>query len=200
MTQRIENRLPYFLLVVFVLALIALFASTANAQTPAPSPTPSATPAPDPNDGVHFVTDSAFYQLSSGKQATVFTARVPVTPRYSGVFSQWLIPTAKGNISMAGIEFRETLSSLIKKQSTNLNLAKFEIFARGQLGSEVNAIDNNRSFAYGIEGGLEFPIGTIGGGTVKTGVRFGFVGVPSAKEKFQLGSQATISPQVSVSF
>lgn len=195
MTERIENRLPLFLLVVFVIALLALFATTAQAQTPAPSPTPS----PEANQGVHFVNDCALYQLSGGKQATVCSARVPVTPRYSGVFSQWFVPTAKGNISMAGVEFRERLSHLLKKQGTNLDLSKFEIFARGQLGSEIDA-SNNRNFAYGVEGGVEFPIGTIGGGTVKTGVRFGFVGVPYAKEKFQLGSQATISPQVSVSF
>lgn len=180
----------------FIATLFLALSVAAVAQTPSPTPTP----APAPNDGVHFVTDSAFYQLSSGKQATVFTARIPVTPKFSGVFSQWLIPTAKGNISMAGVEYRVPLSSLIKGKSTNLDLHKFEVFARGQLGSEVNAIDNNRSFAYGAEGGIEFPIGTIAGGTVKTGVRFGFVGVPQAREKFQLGSQATISPQVSVSF
>lgn len=31
-------------------------------------------PPPAPNDGVHFVEDTAFYQLTGGKQATVFTA------------------------------------------------------------------------------------------------------------------------------
>lgn len=183
----------------FIAVLILAFSVSAIAQTPSPTPSPTPAPVAEPNVGVHFVSDCALYQLSSGKQATVCTARIPVTARYSPVFSQWFIPTAKGNISMGGVEFRDRLSHLIKAKSTNLDLNKFEVFARGQLGSEVDA-SNTRSFAYGIEGGLEFPVGTIGGGTVKTGVRFGFVGVPGANEKFQLGSQATISPQVSVSF
>src|ERR1051326_5102229 len=177
-------------------ALLALMVTLASAQAPTPTPTPVA----DPNDGVHFVTDSAFYQLSNGKQATVFTARIPVSSRYSGVLSQWLVPTAKGNISLGGVEFPETLAHLLKNQYANPDLKKLEVFARGQIGTELNSIDNSRNFAYAIEGGLEFPIGTVAGGTIKTGVRFGFLGVPGAREHFELGSQATISPQVSVSF
>jgi hypothetical protein len=157
------------------------------------------TPTPGPNDGVHFVTDTAMYQLSNGQQATVFTARLPVTSRYSAVLSGWMVPAAKGNISLGGLEFREKLAQLFKK-ATNPDLAKVEVFARTQLGSELNSVDSSKHFAYGFEGGLEFPVGTIAGGTIKTGVRFGFLGVPGAHERFQLGSQATISPQVSLSF
>lgn len=168
-----------------------LFSIVAAAQT--------ATPPPEPNTGVHFVTDTAMYQLSSGKQATVFTARLPVSPRFSGVFSQWLVPPVNGNISLAGVEFRETLAHILKNATFNPDLQKLEVFARGQLGSEIDS-DNSRNFAYGLEAGVEFPIGTIAGGTVKTGVRFGFLGLPYEGQHFVLGSQATISPQVSVSF
>jgi hypothetical protein len=173
---------------------IAMLPVLAMAQT-------TTTPPPESNDGVHFVTDSAFYQLSDGKQATVFTARLPVTARFSGLFSQWLIPTAKGNISLGGVEFREKLGHLLKNAAkTNLDLNKFEVFARAQLGSELASADGSKHFAYGVEGGIEFPVGTVAGGTIKTGVRVGFLGVPYAREKFQLGSNATISPQVSISF
>lgn len=158
------------------------------------------TPPPPPNDGVHFVEDSAFYQLSGGKQATVFTARIPLTGYYSPVFSQWFVPTSKGNISMGGVEYRRILGSFFKNTQTNIDLYKFQVYGRVQIGSEVNSVDNSRKFAYGVEGGLEYPIGTMAGGTVKAGVRFGFLGVPGAGEHFQLGSQATISPNVSVSF
>lgn len=169
-----------------------LFSSWLVGQTP--------TPVPDPNVGVHFVTDTAFYQLSGGKQATVFTARIPVSVRYSGVLSQWLVPTAKGNVSLGGVEFRETLVHLIKSPNANPELQKLEVFGRGQIGTEMNSLDNSRNFAFAFEGGVEFPVGTVAGGTIKTGVRFGFLGVPGAKEHFELGSQATISPQISVSF
>jgi len=136
------------------------------------------------------------YQLSDGKTATVFSARLPVSPRFSGVFSQWLVPPVDGNISLAGIEFRETLARLVKSSNFNPDLQKLEIFARGQLGSEIDS-DNTRNFAYGIEGGVEFPVGTIAGGTVKTGVRFGFLGLPYEGKHYLLGSNATISPQIS---
>lgn len=188
---------------IYAVALsFALAAATALAQSqPAPAPSPSPAPVVESNAGVHFVTDSAFYQLSDGKQATVFTARLPATPRFSGVFSEWLVPTAKGNISLAGIEYREVLSHIFKgAAATNIDLSKFEIFARSQLGSEQNAVDGSKKFAYGVEGGIEFPVGTIGGGTVKTGVRIGFLGIPGTGERFRLGSQATISPQVSLAF
>ena len=175
--------------------LIALvLACACMAQTPTPTPAPV-----DPNAGVHFVTDTAMYQLSDGKTATVFSARIPVSPRFSGVFSQWLVPPVNGNVSLAGVEFRESLASLVKNANFNPDLAKLEIFARGQIGSEIDS-DNTRNFAYGIEGGLEFPVGTIAGGTIKTGVRFGFLGLPYEGKHIVLGSNATISPQVSVSF
>lgn len=169
---------------------IVLLPTIALAQTLAPAPTPES------NDGVKFVSDTAFYQLTGGKQATVFTARVPVTRRFSGMFSQWLIPTAKGNISEGGVEFREILAHILKAKGTNLDLKKFEVFARGMIGSEIDAA-NNRNFAYSFEGGIEFPIGTVAGGVVKTGVRFGFLGVPGSNEHFQLNGQGTISPQIS---
>ncbi len=168
---------------------------SAGAQTPSPTPAP----APEANEGVHFVTDTALYQLSDGKQATVFSARFPVTPRFSGVFSQWLVPPVGGNVSLAGVEFREKLAHLVKNQSLNPELAKFEVFGRAQLGSEIDK-DNKRNFAYGFEGGLEFPVGTIAGGTIKTGVRLGFLGIPYEGQHYRLGSNATVSPQVSISF
>lgn len=178
----------------FVVVFVLMVAS-AFGQAAAPTPTP----VPDPNDGVHFVTDTAFYQMSSGKNATVFSARVPLTARFSGVFSQWLVPPVNGNISMAGVEYRRSLADLLKNASVNPELKKFEIFARGQIGTEIDS-DNSRNFAYGIEGGLEFPVGTVAGGVIKTGVRIGFLGLPYEGAHYVLGSQATISPQVSVSF
>jgi hypothetical protein len=178
----------------FVVGLVLMVAGAfGQAATPGP------TPVPDPNAGVHFVTDTAFYQMSSGKQATVFSARVPLTPKFSGVFSQWLVPPVNGNISLAGVEYRRSLADLLKNSSMNPDLKKLEIFARGQIGTEIDS-DNSRNFAYGIEGGLEFPVGTVAGGVIKTGVRIGFLGLPYEGTHFVLGSQATISPQVSVSF
>lgn len=201
-----------------ILLLVLALPLAVCAQTPTPTPAPSPTPdcssaaiaagTAESNCGVHFITGSAFYQLSNGKQATEFDARLPLTPRWSGFAAVFAIPGAQGNVTVAGPEFRERLSHLLGKQSikTNqsLNLSKVEVFGRGGLGSEVNSVNNQRSFAYSVEGGLEFPIATVAGGpVVKTGIRVGYLGVlhyGAAPEKYFLGSNTTISPQVTISF
>lgn len=202
-----------------VLAIFA-FCAISLSQTPAPSPSPTPAPASnsacsstaiqagtaESNCAVHFVTGSAFYQLSNGKQATEFDARVPLTPRWSGFAAVYAVPTAQGNITVAGPEFREKLGHLLKSKSTQstLNLNKIQVFGRFGLGSEINSQNNNRSLAYLAEGGISFPVATVAGGpVVQAGVRIGFLGVvhPGAvPEKFYLGSNTAISPQVSVSF
>lgn len=187
------------------------------AQNPTPTPIPAAT---DPcsssainagtapaNCGVHFITGSAFYQLSNGKQATEFDARLPVAPHWSGFAAVFAVPGAQGNITVGGVEYRERLSKVFKTAASSkagINLSKIEAFGRVGLGSEANSVNNQRSFAYLTEGGVEFPVATMSGGpVVKAGVRIGFLGVAhygAAPEHFFLGSNTAISPQVSISF
>jgi hypothetical protein len=197
-----------------LLVLVAVSFAVAQTPSPVPAPAPSdCSPAAidagtaESNCGVHFITGSAMYQLSNGKQATEFDARLPLSPRWSGYAALFTVPGARGNITVAGAEFRERLSHLVGKTANSqsiTNLQKIEVFGRLGLGSEVNSINNQRSFAYLTEGGVEFPVATVAGGpVVKTGVRIGFLGVASygrAPEHFVLGSNATISPQLTVNF
>lgn len=198
--------------IIFVaLLFLAPFVSRAQTPTPSPTPNPCSSQAIDAgtaeaNCAVHFITGSAFYQLSNGKQATEFDVRLPLTSRVSGFAAVFAIPDAKGSITVAGGEYRERLNHLFGKaaSSSNLNLSKIEIFGRVGLGSEINSINSQRAFAYSGEGGFEFPIATVAGGpVVKTGVRIGYIGVVGygrAPEHFILGSNTAVSPQVTISF
>lgn len=201
------------ILVLGAMLFLAPLVSRAQNPTPSPSPTPNPCSSAaidagtaESNCGVHFITGSAFYQLADGKQATEFDARIPLAPRWSAFAAVYAVPDAQGNITVAGPEFREKLGHLFGKASTqsNLNLNKIEVFARAGLGSEANSVNNSRSFAYLTEGGVEFPIATVTGGpVVKTGFRIGYLGVlhyGAAPEHFVLGSNTTISPQVTLSF
>lgn len=189
--------------------LFTLLASLSFAQTPAPDPCSSAAidaGTAEANCAVHFITGSAFYQLSNGKQATEFDARLPLTSRWSGYAAVFAIPDAKGNITVAGAEYRERLNHLFGKAaaSSNVNLSKIQVFGRIGLGSEINSLNNQRSFAYSVEGGAEFPVMTmVGGPVVKAGVRIGYLGVTGygrAPEHYVLGSNTAVSPQLTISF
>lgn len=179
------------ILATILIALVLACACMAQTPTPTPAPTPDA-------PQVHFVENNAFYQMTDGKTATVFSAAVPVTKNFSGVFSQWFVPDVNGNISMAGIEYERNLGDLVKS-GINPELKLIRLFGRAQLGSEIDS-NNTRNFAYSLEAGFDFPVGTMAGGTILTGASIGFLGLPYEGEHYVLGSGGTISPHVKFSF
>lgn len=215
--MKIDNHLSVFLFVVLLVCLVFVpavsVAQTSSAPAPAAAPAPAQTscvagnPSEDPNCGLHFVAGTSFYQLADGKQGTSFDIRAPFTPRFSGFAALFTIPGAQGNITVAGPDFRDKASHLFGKNlsaKSSFNLDKIELFARVGLGSEVNSINNKRSFAYLAEGGFEIPVATVNGGPViKFGTRIGFLGVThygAAPERFVLGSNAAISPTATLNF
>ncbi len=170
-----------------------------HAQVPTPSPTPSA----EPNTGAHFEVSTSYERLTSGANATVISARLPLTPRYSFVYSQYQIPSAHSQVYLAEGEFREKLSHLIKSKSAQINLDNIQVFARTGIGTKRDDQGNNPIFAWGIHGGAEVAVGQIGGGTVSVGLKVGLLGVPRqpvGPKIFILGSSAEVAPGVTLRF
>jgi len=197
--MRIENHLPRFLIVIMVICMLAMFCLPAGAQTPTPTPPPS----PEPNEGAHFDVSTEYVKLTTGGNATVVSARLPLTPRYSVVYSQYQVPSAKAQIYQGEVEFREKLSHLIKSSAFQINLDNVQVYLRAGAGTKRDDLGNNPIFAYGVHAGADVVIGKIGGGTLLVGLKGGFLGIPRQKagpRHFVLGSTPEIAPGLTVRF
>jgi len=182
-------------------ALLLLSAPFAQAQDATPTPTPAISN--EPNIGAHFEMSTSYERLLSGANATIISARLPLTPRYAFVYSQYQIPAATAQIFLGETEFREKLSHLMKSSSAQINLDAIQIWARGGFGTKRDDQGNNPAFAWGIHGGVDIGIGQIGGGTLSVGVKVGMLGVtkqPAGPKVFVLGSSAEIAPGLNLRF
>lgn len=193
---------------IFVVCVVLLMAASifaqAPAEVPAPKPAPSATPTPEANGALHFELSTGYEKLMSGGQATVIRARLPLTPRWSAGYEQIQIPSAAAQVFLGGVEIREVLGHLIKSQASKVNLNAIQVYAQAGFGTKRDSLGNNPSLAYGFKGGTDFPLGTIGGGTLAAGVSFGYIGVPNqpsnSARRFVFGSTVSIAPQLSLRF
>src|SRR5262245_61007985 len=113
--MRIENYLSSFLTAVLIIAAIAVACLPMQAQNAQP-----ATSA-EPNVGAHFEVSTEYEKLTAGGNATVVNARLPLTPRFSFVYAQYQIPSAKAQFFFAEGEFRDKLSHILKSKSLLFN-------------------------------------------------------------------------------
>lgn len=190
------------LIVATYMALALAAAAQQPAPTPNPSPTnPSPTAAPAPNTGVRFSEETATFPLQGGGMATAITARLPLTGHWSGVVTDFQIPGVDA-ITVAGAEYRTTLAKLFGKKagSAQVNLAKFHVYGRLQLGSEAEASSGQHHFASYIGAGIEYPLGVIMGAKAFGGINVGRVDLPYAGSHYILGSQNQVSPHVTFNF
>lgn len=189
------------LITLVVLALSALGLSQSLPPFPAaPQPKPATV---EPNVGAHFEVSTAYERLMNGANATVMSARLPLTPRYSFVYSQYQIPTATAQVYLGEVEFREKLSHLISSSAAQIPLDSIQVFARCGLGTKRDDQGNNPAFAYGCHGGPEVQIGQVGGGVLSVGFKVGFLRVPRqpvGPRVFVLSSTAEIAPGVTLRF
>lgn len=187
-----------------VAAMLLAFAfAPAAGQTPTPSPSPSPTPSAEPNEGVKFDVRTKFTRLLNGANATTVEGRLPISPRYSFLYSQTQIPSAGAQIYTGNVEFREKLSHLIKSSSVQVNLDAVEVYVSGGLGTKRDDSGNNPTFAWNIVGGADLKIGQIGGGTLGVGFSVGYIGVPKERagpKSFVLSSTAQIAPELTLKF
>lgn len=177
----------------FIIAALAIPTSGQN----------SAPPAPEANQGVHFEVSTSFVKDSTGRQATAVLARLPVTPRWSFGYEQIQIPAASSQIYLGGVEIREVLGHLIHSSAAQINLSKIQVYADFGLGTKRDTSGNAPRFAFGVKGGIDFPLGTVGGGVLAAGASIGYIGVPNnpgGPSRFVFGNSVQLSPQLSIRF
>lgn len=182
------------------LSIIVLFAISAFCQASAPSP--KTDPAAEANAGVHFEISSAYLKDSNGRQATVVLARLPITDNTSLGYEQIQIPSADSQVYLGGFEYREKLGHLIKTKA-KFDLNQLQVYGQFGLGTKRDNSGNGPRFAYGVKGGVDFPLGTVGGGTLAAGASIGYIGVPSnpgGPNRFVFGNSVQIAPQLSLRF
>lgn len=184
---------------ILIAALFAMASLCAVAQSPTPSPTPSA----EPNVGVHFDISTSFVKLTAGGDATLISARLPVTPRWSFKYDQYQIPTAKAQFFLGGVEFRDKLSHLLKSKSILFNPDAIEIYASAGLGTKRDDLLQNPLFAFGVHGGADVKIGQVGGGILTAGIAFGYISAPkgvTGPVHFSFASSPEIAPKLAIRF
>lgn len=170
-----------------------------HAQTAIPSPTPS----PESNVGVHFDVSTSFVKLTAGGDATLISARLPLTPRWSFQYDQYQVPTAKAQFFLGGAEFREKLAHLVKTKSLLFNPDAIEIYAGAGIGTKRDDLLQNPLFAFGVHGGADIKIGQVGGGTLTAGVAFGYISAPAGNTgpvHFSFASSPEIAPKLAIRF
>jgi hypothetical protein len=190
-------------IVAVALLLVVGLCLPAAGQTPTPSPSPSPTPSAEPNEGVKFDVRTKFTRLLNGANATTVEGRLPISPRYSFLYSQTQIPSAGAQIYTGNIEFREKLSHLVKSSSAQVNLDAIQVYVSGGMGTKRDDSGNNPTFAWNIVGGADLKIGQIGGGTLGVGFSVGYIGVPKERagpKSFVLSSTAQIAPELTLKF
>ena len=197
------KRVLAVLLITLVAATVALGQTSGTSAVPsAPSSaTPAPTPTPAPNTGVRFSEETATFPLQGGGVANAITVRLPFTGHWSGVVTDFQIP-GEDAITVAGAEYRTTLAKLFGKSSGNaqVNLKKFHVYARLQLGSEVEAATGKHNFATYVGGGIEYPLGVIAGLKTYGGINLGRLDLPYTGSHYIMGSQNQVSPHVTFNF
>ncbi len=165
----------------FLLSLVVLTVSLMGwGQSPTPSPTPDPE-AVESNVGVHIEPFTDMVKLNgSAGTATVAGLRIPVTPRYSAVVSQWMVPNLNSTFTFGGVEYRERADHIFPKAQVLIPLSAIQVYAQGGLGAR-RADGAGNEFAYVVQGGVSVAVGKVGGGTVVIDAKGGFLGSGSLK-------------------
>ena len=180
-----------------LISMVILIGLMCQAQSTPP-------PSPEPNIGSHIEVSTSYERLTNGGgNATVVSARLPVTPRFSAVYSQYQVPGAEGQIYLGEAEFREKASHIFKSRSLLVNLDNVELYARGGLGTKRDSLGNDPVLAYGFHVGADVKIGNVAGGQLDLRFMFGLLRIPrqpAGPQTYTLGNTAEIAPGVVLRF
>jgi hypothetical protein len=179
---------------------LSLFAGLAAfAQDAQPQPAQQQVVSAEPNEGAHFDISTSYAKLTDGADATVISARLPVSERFAVVYSQYQIPSLNAQFFLGQAEFRERASHIFKsKGSAQTNLDAIQLFVRGGAGSRRDSLGNPANFAYGVSGGAEIGIGQLATAATSLHFEVGFLG---SRGKFiVLQSSPTVGAGLSLRF